>query len=212
MLIVGLTGGIASGKTTVLAMLRGMGAKVIDLDDLSRVVVQPGKPAFLDIVSHFGEDIIKPDGTLDREALGRIAFSNPELRRDLESFVHPRVFEEECSILREIDKCAPHSIVVIDVPLLFEFGLQDRMDTVVLVYLPEKMQLRRLIQRNGFSQEEATARLRSQMPIDEKLPMAHFVVDNSGDLEQTRKQVEAVMGELRKMEKNKNRAAVDKDQ
>jgi dephospho-CoA kinase len=209
MLSVGLTGGIASGKSTVVQMFRGMGARIVDLDALSRVVVEPGKPAWEDIVKHFGEGILKPDRTLNREALGRTVFEDPESRKMLEAFVHPRIFEEQAGILNRIKNEDPHAIVVIDVPLLIEFGLHEKIDAVVLVHIPGQAQLKRLMERDGFSLEEAEARIQSQMPIDQKIPLAHFVIDNSGDPGQTRKQVEAVMRGLKKMEMGERAERVD---
>ena len=204
MLVVGLTGGIASGKSAVLSILEEMGARTIDLDEMSRVVVEPGEPAWLDIVRHFPEGVVKPNGTLDREALGRIVFSDPQSRKTLEAFIHPRILAEQDRILKEIEKTDSHAVVVIDAPLLIEFGLQEKMDAVVLVHIPRAMQLERLIRRDGLSRLEAEARLESQMPIDDKIPFADFVIDNSGDVEQTRRQAEKLMETLKDREKRES--------
>lgn len=198
--MVGLTGGIASGKSTVLKMLKEMGACVIDLDELARWVVEPGRPAWHDIVRHFGQGVLRADGTLDRESLGHIVFKDPGQRKVLEGFVHPRVWEENDRLIREIGEKDSHAIVVVDVPLLMELGLQERWDVILLVYVPRDVQLWRLVRRNGYSEEEAEARLRAQMPIDEKVSAAHFVIDNSGTLERTREQVRYVMTRLMEME------------
>ncbi len=197
----GLTGGIASGKSTVLKMLKELGACCIDLDELARWAVEPGRPAWHDISRHFGQGVLRPDGTLDREALGRVVFKDPGQRRILEGLVHPRVWEESDRLMEEIKGRDPHAIVVVDVPLLVELGLQDRWDVVILVYVPREMQLERLMRRNGYPEEEAETRLRAQMPIEEKIPFAHFVIDNSGGISRTRRQVREVMGRLRDMER-----------
>jgi dephospho-CoA kinase len=201
MLVVGLTGGIASGKSTVLRMLKEMGARVIDLDALAREVVEPGRPAWEDIVRHFGKGVVRADGTLDRAALGRIVFNDAKERRILEGFVHPRVWEENERLMKEIRGEDPHAIVVVDVPLLMELGLQERWEAVIVVYIPREMQLERLMRRDGCSREEAEARLGAQMPIEEKVPLAHFVIDNSGDPERTEEQVRGLMERLRQRER-----------
>lgn len=203
MLSVGLTGGIARGKSTVLLMLRELGAWGIDLDELARWVVEPGRPAWHDIVRHFGQGVLKADGNLDREALGRIVFKDPRKKKVLEGIVHPRVWGENDRLIHEVRNKDPHAIVVVDVPLLMELGLQDRWDVVLLVYSPRDMQLERLIRRNGYPEEEAEARLRAQIPIEEKVSAAHFVMDNSGTLERTREQVRDVMTRLWEMEGRK---------
>ena len=203
MLVVGLTGGIASGKSTVARMLEEMGARIIDLDDLSRVVVEPGRPALQEIAARFGKGVLRPDGTLDREGLGRIVFGDADARRALEQIVHPRVWEEHERILEEIRKREPRAIVIVDVPLLMELGLQDRWDGVILVYAPKGTQRERLIHRDGFSQEEAEDRLRAQMDMEEKVPHAHFVIDNTGDRTGTRRQVEGLVKRLRELERQK---------
>lgn len=208
MLVVGLTGGIGSGKSAVLSMLEEMGARTIDLDEMSRVVVEPGEPAWLDIVRHFPEGVVKPNGTLDREALGRIVFSDPQSRKTLEAFVHPRILAEQDRMLKEIEKTDSHAVVIIDVPLLIEFGLQEKMDAVILVHIPRAMQLERLIRRDGLSSLEAEARLESQMPIDDKILFADFVIDNSGDVEQTRRQAKKLMETLKDREKRERLAEV----
>jgi dephospho-CoA kinase len=203
MLVVGLTGGIASGKSTVVRMLEEMGARIIDLDDLSRVVVEPGRPALQEIAERFGKGVLRPDGTLDREGLGRIVFGDAEARRALEEIVHPLVWEEHERILAEVRRWDPHAIVVVDVPLLMELGLQDRWDAVVLVYAPRETQRERLIRRNGFAQEDADTRLRAQMDMEEKRSHAHFVIDNTGDPLETRRQVELLLERLREMERQR---------
>ncbi len=203
MLVVGLTGGIASGKSTVARMLEETGARIIDLDDLSRVVVEPGRPALQEIAARFGKGVFQPDGTLDREGLGRIVFRDADARRALEAIVHPRVWEEHERIIEEIRKREPRAIVIVDVPLLMELGLQDRWDGVILVYAPKGTQRERLIHRDGLSREGAEDRLGAQMDMEEKVPHAHFVIDNTGDRTETRRQVEDLVKRLRELERQK---------
>ncbi|OPY87863.1 MAG: Dephospho-CoA kinase [Syntrophaceae bacterium PtaU1.Bin231] len=189
MLQVGLTGGIASGKSTVAAMLEERGARLIDFDVLTRGVEAPGRPAWKDIVAAFGRDILLPDLTLDRAKLGAIVFSDPEKLRLLNRCVHPHVFAEWRKRIAAIRRHDPRAIVVSDIPLLVEVGAQDMVDVIVLVHVPPEEQIERLVRRNGIRREEAEARLAAQMPIDRKIAAADYVIDNLGTLEQTRRQV-----------------------
>lgn len=188
MRVIGLTGGIASGKSTVSAMLRELGAEIIDADQLAREIVEPGQPALEEIARRF-PGVLTPDGRLDRPKLGAHIFAHPEERAALNAITHPRVrelFEKKTAALeaRGIDR------VVYDVPLLIESGLQHGMEAVILVVVPREVQLARLMARDGFTREQAEARLNAQMPLEQKVPHATYVVDNSGSLDQTREQVE----------------------
>jgi dephospho-CoA kinase len=192
MIVAGLTGGIASGKSTVARLFCDTGCHVIDLDGLSRMVVEPHKPAWREIVRWLGDDVLMGDGTLDRKRLGDLVFGNVRQRRRLERIIHPRVFEayeENLINIREKDRQA---IVITDVPLLMELDMQDRFDRVIVVYIPPREQIARLMQRDGLSRQGAVARLKSQMPIDEKAKAADYVIDNSGTLQETKRQVIAV--------------------
>jgi dephospho-CoA kinase len=191
-LVVGVTGGIASGKTAVTRMLEEMGAPVIDFDVVAREVVEPGQPAYQDIVSCFGEQILQEDRTIDRKKLSRIVFQDAEKRKKLEGFTHPRIAME---YLRQSDEIAgrhPDAIIQVAVPLLIEANLQHLFHKILVVYVPRETQIERLTLRDGISREEAERILAAQMPIDEKLRHADFVIRNEGPLEQTRRQVEAL--------------------
>lgn len=187
-LVVGLTGGLASGKSTVAAMLARKGAVVIDADELSRVVVEPGQPALEEIVARFGAEYVDEEGRLRRQALGRLVFADPEARRDLEAIVHPRIREE---MRQRLAQAPPHSVVVLDVPLLFETGrLLPWVDVTVLVYADRETQRRRLMARDGCSVEEAERRLASQWPLARKLGLADWVIYNQADLAALARQVD----------------------
>ncbi len=203
MLIVGLTGGIGSGKSVVARMFKDEGANVIDLDDLARRVVEPDKPAWRDVVAYFGMGILNPDKTLNRSALGEIVFSDPKSRKVLEEFTHPRIFEERDALLEAIKHKDPCSVVVIEFPLLFELSFQKKFDKVILVYVPRDAQIRRVRERDGLSQNEVDKRLRAQIPIDEKRSLSDYIIDNEGSLDNTRDQVRGVMKDLRKFAREK---------
>jgi dephospho-CoA kinase len=194
--VVGLTGGIASGKSTVSHIFRSLGAQVIDADILAREVVEPGKPAWQDIVNAFGRDILLPDGSIDRKKLGAIVFQNPTKREVLNQIVHPRVFEEEKRLYQELRRQYPEALIIVDAALLIESGSYQRFHKLIVVYVDEQTQLRRLMLRDGISAEEAWARIRSQMPLSEKVKYADYIIDNRGSLEETRRQVEEVYKKL----------------
>ena len=196
MKVLGLTGGIASGKSTVSRLLAEAGARIIDADVLARQVVTPGRPAFQAVVDHFGSGILKSDGTIDRDRLAAEVFADPGQKAALERIVHPAVAEEMAARLAEIEATAPESVVVLDVPLLFEAGMDAGLDLVVVVDAPEAVQLERLIQRSGLSRSEALARIGAQMPMAEKRRRADVVIDNSGALASTRSQVAALWRRL----------------
>ncbi|HUT69229.1 MAG TPA: dephospho-CoA kinase [Desulfatiglandales bacterium] len=203
MLIVGLTGGIGSGKSAVAEMFREEGAEVIDFDHLARLVVEPGKPAWRDIVDYFGPRILSSDRTLNRSALAEIVFSDEESRKALEGFTHPRIFEKRDALLERIKGKDPLSVVVIDFPLLFELGLRNGLDEVILVYVPREVQIERAANRNNLSREAVEKRLKAQMPIEEKRSLSDYVIDNQGSLTETRAQVQRIMRELRELSKQK---------
>ncbi len=203
MLIVGLTGGIGSGKSTVVRMFGDEGAHVIDFDHLARLVVEPDKPAWRDIIDYFGPEILSSDRTLNRSALAEIVFSDNKSRKALEGFTHPRIFEERDALIKAIKRKDPFSIVIIDFPLLFELDLNKRFDKVILVYVPRAVQLRRLIKRDGIVKEEVEKRLDAQLPIEEKRSLSDYIIDNEGSLNDTRDQVRKVIHELRELAKKK---------
>ncbi|NXD30891.1 DCAKD protein, partial [Spelaeornis formosus] len=192
MFLVGLSGGIASGKSTVVAVLRELGCAVIDADVIARQVVQPHSKAHQQILQHFGTEILLENGEIDREALGNIIFSQPEKRQLLNSITHPEILKE---MLKQILKyfVRGYRYVILDIPLLFETrgtrGLIRFMKYTVLVYCDPSMQLERLMQRNELGVAQARARISSQLPLDLKRKWATHVIDNSGDRESTRQQV-----------------------
>jgi dephospho-CoA kinase len=200
-LILGVTGGIATGKTTVVRMLEELGAPVIDFDLLAREVVEPGKPAWKDIVAYFGERILQKDRSMDREKLSAMVFQDGEKRKKLESFTHPRIYEASVKRVNKIVEKDPDAVVQLDIPLLIEQNLQHMVHKILVVYIPQDKQVERLVERNGISREGAAARLRSQLPIDEKLSKADYVIYNDRSLEETRRQVEDLWQTLKDLQR-----------
>ncbi len=188
----GLTGGIATGKSVVSAMFAHLGARVIDADVLAREVVAPGQPAHAAIVAEFGPEVLQPDGYLDRKRLGAIVFGDPERRRRLEAITHPAVRQRQQRILSVLEEEEFEGVVIWDVPLLFETKSAGAMDRVVVVVADEPTQLARLMARDGSAEADARARMASQMPLGEKAKQAHYVIDNSGTRAETEKQVREV--------------------
>jgi dephospho-CoA kinase len=201
MLNVGLTGGIACGKSTVARMLAEKGALLIDFDELAHAVEEPEGPAWREIVRHFGREILQEDGRIDRRKLGAAVFADRGKLDLLNRLVHPAVFEAWQRRMEEIRTTRPDAIVLSDIPLLIEEGLQPMFDLVLLVYSPPQEQIRRLIDRNGYGREEAERRIASQMPIGDKLSCADLVIRNDGSLENTRRAVDEVWEELKKKER-----------
>jgi dephospho-CoA kinase len=204
MLNVGLTGGIASGKSTVAKMLVKNGAHLIDFDGLAHEVQEPGKPAWKEVVNHFGEGILQRDKKIDRVKLGNIVFADKEKLSELNNIVHPLVYQEWQSHLVKICKKEKHAIVLSDIPLLFEGKMQNLFDLTILVLIAPEEQISRLIMRNGVIKEEAERRLKSQMPISEKISLADIIINNEGSIPETEKRVGQVWKELLKKEKQKN--------
>lgn len=188
-LVIGLTGGIASGKSTISNYLRELGAVVIDADQLAREVVKPHSPAWQEIKGYFGDEVIDEQGNIDRRSLGRIIFHSPRDREKLNSIIHPKVIEATKVLIDLYNKRNEASLVVVDAPLLLEAGMTDLVDEVWVAAVPEEVQIERLMKRDKVSREEALARLKTQMPLEEKLGRADRVIDNSGDPEKTREQV-----------------------
>jgi dephospho-CoA kinase len=199
-LLVGLTGSIATGKSTVSRMFAHLGARVLDADLLAREVVVPGQPAYLRIVEEFGQAVVQEDGTLDRKALGAIVFAEPAKRKRLEEITHPAIAARQQRILSVLEEEAFEGIVIWDVALLFETGGVAKMDRVVVVYADPETELARLIARDGMTETAARARMESQMPVAEKAKRAHYIIDNSGGRAHTERQVkvvyEALLAEL----------------
>ncbi|QFK72478.1 dephospho-CoA kinase [Pradoshia sp. D12] len=186
--IFGVTGGIASGKSSVSKWLISKGYPVIDADIAARKVVEPGMPALEGIKNVFGQDICLPDGTLDRKKLGSIVFSNSEKRQMLNGIVHPAVRKW---MMEETEKALHQGkeLVFMDIPLLFESNLTHMVEGIILVYVKPEVQLKRLMARDHFTEEEALARIRAQMPIDDKKKLADYIVDNNGEFFETEEQL-----------------------
>ncbi|MFD0958351.1 dephospho-CoA kinase [Paenibacillus chungangensis] len=188
-MIIGLTGGIASGKSTVARMLTDRGAALVDADEAAREVVLPGEPALEAIASTFGQAILHEDGTLNRQALGAIVFRDKELLKRLEAITHPAVRRAMSERIEQYKKEDPERLIVADVPLLYETNAEDRYEGVMVVYVPASMQIERLMKRNDMPREEAERRVSLQMDIEEKRRRADWVIDNSGSQEQTEAQI-----------------------
>jgi dephospho-CoA kinase len=190
MRLIGLTGGIATGKSTVDRMLGAHGATVIDADELAREAVRPGEPTLDRVVERFGEDVRSADGSLDRGRLGKIVFADSDARHDLERITYPRIIElTRERIAAALAGTAP--LVVVDIPLLFENAREGMFEGVLLVYAPAEIQLQRLRERNDLDETAARQRLAAQLPIDDKRARATWIIDNTGDEAATQRAVDA---------------------
>ena len=195
MLLVGLTGGIASGKSTVSAMLAERGAEVIDADHIARQVVMPGTPAWCKIREHFGPGVLHPDGHIDRAALAGKVFADPAKLALLNQITHPEIFARIADRLEELH--GRDVVVVLDAALLLETGLAQRVDMVIVTHSPKELRVERLVAR-GLGSQQAKARMASQLSEDERLARADLVIDNSGSLEDLIEQVDDAWRELRR--------------
>ena len=204
-LLLGVTGGIASGKTTVANMLEELGAPIIDFDLIARKVVEPGKPALKDIVDYFGKQVLQEDGELDRKKVSDIVFSDLEKRKKLEGFIHPRMSEEIKKEMDEIVKKDPNAIIQVVIPLMIELSLQHRYHKLMVVYISQDRQVERLAERDGISRDNAANILKAQLPIDEKVGYADFVINNEKSLEETKRQVKELWQTLKRLQKEKNK-------
>jgi dephospho-CoA kinase len=182
---IGLTGGIASGKSTVSAMLVRRGAILVDADRIAREVVAPGSPTLAKVAEQFGQAVLLSDGSLNRKALGEIVFADTEARKQLEAVLHPSIRALMWERMEVSEKQHPDKLVVADVPLLYESGLEAMFKEVMLVYVPRELQLIRLVSRDGLTPEQAEQRLAAQMSIEVKKERADIVIDNRGTLEET---------------------------
>lgn len=186
---VGLTGGVASGKSTVAAMLADLGAVVIDADQLAREVVALGTPGLARVVEEFGPELLGPDGELDRPAMGRLVFGDDAARKRLEAIVHPLVFERYA----ELEASAPDGAVVVhDIPLLAEAGRASEFDAVVVVDVPRELQVERMLRERGWTREDAESRIAAQASREDRLAIATHVIENTGTLEELRDRVAEV--------------------
>ncbi|UMZ72564.1 dephospho-CoA kinase [Natranaerofaba carboxydovora] len=195
-MLIGLTGGIASGKSLVATILSELGAKIIDADLIAKQFTSPGSTILFEIWEEFGDEVMTPDKTLDREKLGNIVFSSPEKKKKLESILHPYIITEIKRKANEFKETDPNTIVVVDVPLLFEVGLDSLFDYVWVVWVDEETQLERLKMRDNLEEKGALDRIRAQMDLDEKAKKADIVINNTGCHDETRKQVEKAWNNL----------------
>ncbi len=195
MIVIGLTGGIATGKSTVTAALRDLGVTVIDADQVARQVVEPGEPALAELVAEYGPGILREDGRLDREKLGSLVFSDAAARQRLNDITHPHILRA-MDRLRQAAAAAGEHVLALDVPLLFESGLEKTVDRVWVVIASAAQQLQRLMDRDGLGAEEARRRVEAQMPLERKIRGADAVIDNSGSVESTRTRVRFLLEAL----------------
>jgi dephospho-CoA kinase len=201
MTIVGLTGGVGTGKSTVTNFFRELGAYIIDWDELAREVTHPHSKAWKEIVEYFGRDILNEDLSINRQKLAEIVFSNKEKVTKLNQIVHPEVFKEDERITNRIKRLDPDALIIKDIPLLFEVTRPIPVDKVVVVSASEQTQLRRL-EKKGMSRKDAQNRIKSQLPLGEKTKSANFVINNDGPPEETKRQVEEIYSLLRKAEQH----------
>jgi dephospho-CoA kinase len=188
-MIIGLTGGIASGKSTVSALLVNKGARLVDADVIAREVMLPGHEVLAAAVKQFGGEILFPDGTLNRAKLGEIVFQDPVALQTLNNLTHPAIRQEMKDRMYSMEQEEPERLIIVDIPLLFESGLDNLFHEILVIYVPYEVQITRLMGRNGLSLEQAEARLNVQMDIELKRNKANYIIDNSGDLAYTEQQV-----------------------
>jgi dephospho-CoA kinase len=199
MLRVGLTGSIAVGKSFVSGVLAELGCRVVDADAVARRVVEPGAEGLRRVAEAFGEEVLRPDGTLDRARVGAVVFQDEAKRALLNSLLHPLIIAEQDALLRRWEREDPRGVGVVDAALMIESGGHVRFDKLVVVHCRPEVQLERLMRRNGLSREEAAARVAAQMPQEEKLRYADFKIDTSGDFEEARRQTVEVYAALRRL-------------
>ena len=199
MVIVGLTGSVGTGKSTVTNFFRELGAYIIDWDELARKVTSPHSKAWKGIVEYFGKGILNADLTINRQKLAEIVFSDKEKVAQLNQIVHPEVFKEDARITDEIKSLDPDALIIKDIPLLLELTRPIYVDKIIVVSASEQTQLRRL-EEKGMNRKDARSRIKSQLPLEEKIKSADFVINNDGPLEETKKQVEKIYSLLRKGE------------
>lgn len=187
--VIGLTGGIGSGKSTVSRMLRGLGARIIDADIISKELMQKGGSLLEEVTKHFGKEILLADGNLNRKKMANIIFSDRQKRQLLNDISHPKIIDEIKTRLENIKKMGEHDVIVIDCALLFEIGLDQLVDESWLVFVSEEVQISRLMTRDGLSVKEALNRINSQMSLAEKREKSDAFIDNSGSIENTQSQI-----------------------
>jgi len=198
-LLVGLTGGMGSGKSTVAGMLEEFGAHIIDADAICRILVEPEQPAWQEIAKTFGKGILLKDGTLDRAQLADIIFSDPSQKKVLEDILHPKVFEEERALFKKITEKEPSALVIVDAALLIESGNYRKVNKVVVVASDEEIRIQRILDKSRFSREDIQRRIRNQMDLKEKVKFADYVLENNAGLAELKNQVEALFKDLKSL-------------
>jgi dephospho-CoA kinase len=198
-LLAGLTGGMGSGKTTVGKLFQSLGAYVLDADEICRSLVEPGKPAWQETVDLLGNGVLRDDQTLDRRKVADIVFNDPEKKKALEVILHPRVMEEEHAIYKDILKDDPGALVIIDAALLIESENYRKVDKVIVIACDKETQLHRIMAKNTFSREDAQRRLQQQMPLEEKIKFADYVLYNDSGLPELEEKVEALFHQLKQL-------------
>lgn len=188
MLIIGITGGLGTGKTTVAKIFKRLGATVLDADEIAHRLIEPKAKAYKEVVNYFGDEILNEDKTINRKALAKLAFSSEARLKKLCGIIHPLVYKEIERRLEKIKRSNPKAIVVLDIPLLFESGARSKVDRLVVVKSKREIQLKRASKNSGLTRSQILQRIRAQMHLREKIKAADFVVDNNGALKSTRKQ------------------------
>lgn len=196
MKIIGLTGGIATGKSIVSSVFRELGAIILDADVIARLVVLPHQPAWEDIVDFFGPEVVNEDQSLDRTKIGEIVYNNPDSLKELNRFTHPRIMQYYKDELRRIKTEQPDAIVVLEVPLLYETNMDKLCQQVVVVYVDRETQIKRLMKRDNMSYVDAVRRVDAQMSMDEKVRRADFVIDNRGSIVETKEKATRYYNEI----------------
>ena len=197
----GLTGGIACGKSTVARYFQDLGAYIIDADRVGHELIEPGRAAYQEIVERFGKEILDPSGQIDRTKLGPKVFADPQQLQTLNSILHPRIIARVQELAAEQLRRSPHAVVIVDAALIFESGIGGTLRKVMVAWCRHQQQVERLMAKTGVSREAAEARIRAQMPVEEKRRRADYVIDCSGSMEDTRRQAEAIYLDLRRITK-----------
>lgn len=203
--VVGLTGGLATGKSTVAKLFKRCGARVVDADLLARQVVEPGKPAWREIVRAFGQEVLLPDRTVNRAALAALVFRDRRKLKRLGAIVHPRVAREQARLTRAMLRARPRAVIIYDAPVLIEAKAHERMDRLVVVTADRETQIARLRRRNHLSRSEAHRRIQSQMPLSAKVKLADYVIDGTLPLTELRRQVQRIYDELKGLDAGRPR-------
>jgi dephospho-CoA kinase len=211
MLIVALTGGIATGKSIVAKTLQDLGCYVHHADQIAHQLMEPERPAWKKIVSRFGQEILNPDKTIDRKKLGTLIFADEKKRNFINQLIHPLVLEEKKKIIAKLEKDGHHEIFVSEAALTIESGFAEFFDKIIVVFCREEIQTKRLMERDNINREEALKKMASQMPTEEKLKSADYTIDSSGAVQSTVEQTEKVFFSLRSDYKRKQQISKDKD-